>query len=333
LAGDAFELAIAAAEMNASAQDERSLPTAPEGGWSTSPAPASVASQLAHAARLRLFSVGLHSVPGEIQGGRMNSPAQVLVVGVLCSVPIVIIILSFQGFLEGPRRPPAGGHSAPGTYPWSQHGWRLGSTPAIAVTPPRTGPVGPPPQINIAGTLPTLPAAAVPSNTPPKSAPLPPGSDEGAAGLPMVGHPQSMSVPAYAPAMTTRRYASERDEGHVEGRRPSTVTMAKPLYGDRIGLRLDEELVITGIVEPEAAEAGFRPGDRIIAINGQPVSDKDVFLEELQKAISLHRATGRALTFVVLPPEGAMSPSAFSRPRENSPAPLQPMSGAASGTM
>jgi sigma-B regulation protein RsbU (phosphoserine phosphatase) len=83
----------------------------------------------------------------------------------------------------------------------------------------------------------------------------------------------------------------------------SASATIKEIYGDRIarapttnGYRLN---VVSGVA-PEAAQAGIRFGDRMLAVNGRRFTGNNVYLEELRKS-----RAGDLLDLTIGPPNGA----------------------------
>jgi len=101
--------------------------------------------------------------------------------------------------------------------------------------------------------------------------------------------------PSLASKSTTMMWAVQEEDGlhgNIIPMSPGTpaehadVTVPK-LFGGKLGVRLRMEgLVVTGFDEPKAAELGWRQGDEIIAVKGNPVKNKEDFKKELAKARS-----------------------------------------------
>jgi phosphoserine phosphatase RsbU/P len=79
----------------------------------------------------------------------------------------------------------------------------------------------------------------------------------------------------------------------------SVVATMRDIYGDRVarpptthGIRLN---IVSGL-NPEASEAGIQNGDRILAINGRPFTNNNIYLEELRTVHS-----GDSLAFTIQP--------------------------------
>jgi len=83
------------------------------------------------------------------------------------------------------------------------------------------------------------------------------------------------------------------------------LTLRPPPSG-RLGLRMSEELEVTGLAGPEAAEGGWREGDRVLAVNGSAVEGKGAFLAELGRALARSQEdAGAPMVFDVVRPPGA----------------------------
>jgi len=78
---------------------------------------------------------------------------------------------------------------------------------------------------------------------------------------------------------------------------PGPIVMHGLLDQDRIGLSLSQELVVTRLVDPKAAYFGWCMGDKVLQVNGVPVTGEDDFLDEVHRATIVFKEQARPLVF------------------------------------
>mmetsp|Transcript_48527 Transcript_48527/g.112727 ORF Transcript_48527/g.112727 Transcript_48527/m.112727 type:complete len:161 (+) Transcript_48527:2-484(+) len=79
--------------------------------------------------------------------------------------------------------------------------------------------------------------------------------------------------------------------------RSGPVVMHGLLEGGRIGLTLSQQLIVTHLADPRAAQYGWGMGDRVLKVNGAHVRGEDDFLDALQQAIMGFKRCGQPLVF------------------------------------
>jgi len=137
------------------------------------------------------------------------------------------------------------------------------------------------------------------------------GSNSGGRnGFPLVQQAQMEHANGFPPVQQAQiehagnqnlgQHPKDDHSGVSNGKRIVEVAVAQPLADGRLGLSLNEDLVLAQYNDEKATRFGFLLGDVILKINGTPVVDKSEFASELRRAVGLHNATGRALVFQVL---------------------------------
>jgi len=77
------------------------------------------------------------------------------------------------------------------------------------------------------------------------------------------------------------------------------ISVPQPLDGGKLGLAV-KDLCVASVTDPRALQFGWAVGDRILAVNDQPISTTHEFTQELSKAMSAFMAIGRPLVFEVV---------------------------------
>jgi hypothetical protein len=79
------------------------------------------------------------------------------------------------------------------------------------------------------------------------------------------------------------------------------VIVQHPLEGGRLGINLtNEDLVITGLLDPRADAFGFVAGDRVTHINSVPVTSRADFVEALKAAMQNNKTYGQSVVVHVV---------------------------------
>lgn len=83
---------------------------------------------------------------------------------------------------------------------------------------------------------------------------------------------------------------------HIARPSAKTIVVERLLEGGRLGLAV-KDLHILGIVDAAANVHGWTVGDRIVSVNGAPVSTQEDFDQALQTALAQHWACQEPLRF------------------------------------
>lgn len=78
------------------------------------------------------------------------------------------------------------------------------------------------------------------------------------------------------------------------------IVMHGLLDGSRVGLAMNQDLVVTRLVDPRAAEWGWCIGDRIREVSGIPVKGEADFMDEIQRAAVVWKTTGQPIAFDIV---------------------------------
>mmetsp|Transcript_122633 Transcript_122633/g.318872 ORF Transcript_122633/g.318872 Transcript_122633/m.318872 type:complete len:380 (+) Transcript_122633:32-1171(+) len=80
------------------------------------------------------------------------------------------------------------------------------------------------------------------------------------------------------------------DAGHVR------LTMPQLLVGSKLGLVV-KHLVVVAITNARALQLGFQPGDRVLAVNDNPVGSTSEFFEEVSRAMADNQISSKPVVF------------------------------------
>lgn len=83
-------------------------------------------------------------------------------------------------------------------------------------------------------------------------------------------------------------------------RSPGPVLMNGLLDGSKVGLSLNQDLVVTQLVDPRAVQFGWCVGDHVLQVNGVPVKGETDFMDEIHRAAVAWKTAGQPIKFDVV---------------------------------